>query len=195
MKLRSLAVGSFVALSLLAVTGCPTAPVDTGPSPFQGTWMGTLDCTRTQSVGGGAGGAPHAETLNITITFGEDGAPADVLILNYADGADLAATISRTGDTATVTSDAGVVATTLGVEVTSAGFSSTRIEMAISIDYSGTSNTLTQSGTGTQSLTATLAGDSLSLTLNVDYDVTQTVGSINLLTNETTDCTGTLTRQ
>ncbi|RMF81266.1 MAG: hypothetical protein D6744_07360, partial [Planctomycetota bacterium] len=161
---------------------------------FAGTWTGTLNCTRTQTAGG-SGGNPVAETLDFTITFGDDGAPTGVLILNYSDGQDAMAQISRDGDSATVTAAASVVTTTLEVEVTSASFTSSTIELRIAIDYSASGDTLTQSGTGTQTLTAILSGDAIEMTLSASYDVTQTLGTIEIETTETTDCTGTLTRQ
>jgi hypothetical protein len=175
------------------VTGCPaTGP--SGPPPIAGTWSGTLTCERTQSLGT-ATAPPETSTITFEITFDDAGVPAAILILGFLEAPNQEASIAQVGASATQTAAAGVLLVTQEVTVSSASFGDTIVQIGFQIDYSASGGALAQSGTGTQSFTATVNGEALDIAISTGYQVNQRSGVVNLDTGEQIMCSGTLQRQ
>ena len=190
--------------AMLAIAGCPSGGSggsgDDGTpvvSQLEGSWSGSLSCTRAQSV---AGGAPltSTSTKTLTIQFDGEGKPASVVVLGYSGGPDQSAALRDEGDTVTLTSTSSGFSVTQAVTVSDVTRTETKttIELDIELSATGISNpNSTQTGTGTQTIEATLVGNTVEYTASVSYDVTlasTALGGISIQTLETTDCAGTL---
>lgn len=194
----------FLCLSVLLLAstgGCPTpngggngGGGGGGSVDLVGTWEGTLDCERVQTVGT-TDSAPVASTLSFSVTFGSDGLPESILILGFSDAPDADTTAVEVNDQQTLTGTTSSVSVTNVVRVSSADYQSDSADIAYSMTYSASGGNLTQAGTGTQTVTLTLVNGSLNVQIETVYDVTQTVSGLQLTSSETTICTGNLTRQ
>jgi hypothetical protein len=189
-------IAAAVALTaVLALGGCPSGTGGDGTtvvSLLVGSWSGSLAASRVQTVGS-ATGQPVTSTKTLSIEFDSEGRPASVLVLGFSGGADQSAVLQNKGDTATLNSTNAGFAVTQVVTVTDATFTNTKTTLTLNIDFTATGGTLTQSGTGTQTIEATLSNGALDYRTNVDYDVNFTFSGGALRTLESTECTGTLT--
>ena len=187
-----------IALIALCLGGCPTDPGTTPPGPgnpadLAGTWRGDVTCTRTESLGS-VSGNPNSETVSFEITFDDNGIPTELTILGFAGAPDQVAQISAIGENASQNAANGALVVDQTATVTSTSITSTEATFGISIDYAATGGVLSQDGTGTQTITATVSGDTLTYEANADYSVQQTTGPIELDTGEEIRCSGTLSR-
>lgn len=205
--LRFSAFGLVATMLLMLGTGCPANPDSnnnngntnssnfTGPSQLEGTWSGTLSCSRSQTVTGANPGQPVSSTKSLSIQFGSDGRPVSVTVISFSGATDQTAAVSDVGDTATLNFSDGTGPITEVVSVTDATFTETSTSLTLSIEYSSTSGQLTRSGTGTQTIEATLSNGALSYSAEVDYEIDLVAGALNLPTTENTTCTGSLAKQ
>jgi len=170
---------------------------DIGDVQTDGTWTGTLSCTRTQSAGG-ATTPPVQSTINdFELVVGEDGAPTAITIPGYTDTPSAAAELARFGDTVTINVSATNRNVTLTANVTSSLITATSIDLTVEIEYlsQSTNNNLRQEGTATLTLNIDYAADELTYRAEIVYDVQLIVSGLDPInTGETTTCEGTLTR-
>lgn len=158
-----------------------------------GTWRGDLACTRTESLGS-TSGSPVTETVSFEITFNDAGVPTMVTILGFTGAPDQVAALDAVGESATQDSANGSLTVNQTATITATSFTSSRVEIGISIDYGATGGNLTQTGTATQTIIAEVSGDTLTYSSEADYSVQQSTGPIDLNTGETIRCEGTLSR-
>lgn len=189
--------------NLVLLAGCPATGTDggdgqdtTGATSLVGTWSGSIECSRTESLNGGTPGSPVRTTIALTITFGADGFPDEILIMGYSNTPDAGAAVARTGDTDTIESTAGSADVTDVVTVSKATYTATSVRLEIDIDHTGSGGNLALDGTGQQVVEITLNNDgSLDYSATTTYDVQQTAGAVSFDTASDETCTGTLTRQ
>jgi hypothetical protein len=183
-------------LVLVSIAGCP--PVDPGTPPgtvtIDGTWSGTLACTSTETLAGSPTITRSSER-SFTITFDADGVPTSLPVWGFSNAPDQTATISAVGESQTFNFTAADRDTTVIVTITEATYAGSSARVVMSLQYSATGGALTQQGTGTMTITATVSGDAMTFSATADYDVTQTAGTLSFETGNTIACTGTLTRQ
>jgi len=195
MSRASTIVLGLVVVSLVSVAGCP--PVDPGTPPatitISGTWSGTLSCTSTQTLSGSPT-ITQSSQRSFTITFNAEGVPTSLPVWGFTNAPDQSATISAVGESQTFNFTAADRDTTITVTITEATYTGSSARVVMSLQYSATGGALTQQGTGTVTITATVSGDALTFNAVADYDVTQTAGSISFESGETTECAGPLTR-
>lgn len=208
--IRFTVCGILAASALFLITGCPSNPDAngntnangndnsggfTGTSQLAGTFSGSLSCSRSQTVTGANPGQPVTSTRQLSIQFGSDGRPASVTVISFSGATDQVAAVSDVGDTVTLNFSDSTGPVTEVVTVTDATITETSTSLTLRIEYSSTSGQLTRTGTGTQTIEATLAGSALTYSAEVDYEIDLVAGAINLPTTETTTCTGSLTKQ
>lgn len=191
--------------TLAAIVGCPTFGGGNnnggdpnsgsgGPNQLTGTWKGTLSCSTIQMLGSSPSTPSTTSVPNFTITFDSSGKPASITILGFVGVTDAEAQIQDVGESQTL-HGTGTTTSTTTPQVSSALYTSTGATVVIAITYHATSGNLTQDGTGQQTLTITVSGDSMNYKNEVTYTVKQVAGTVNLDTGETKTCTGTLARQ
>lgn len=198
----SIASLALLAFALATIAGCPLADGGDGdangttPTTIAGTWSGTLSCTSTETVGDLIGN-PRPGSRDLTITFNSQYIPTGLPIWGFSRAFDQTATISSVGQSETFNFEANFPYRdiTLVATITEATYSESGATIVIELQYSATSGNLTQEGTGTMTIQATVDGDSLTFSGVAEYAVTQTAGDISLETTETIACTGTLTKQ
>ncbi len=194
-----------LSLALASIAGCPVAGGDNGTgdggggtsaSTIAGTWSGTLDCTRIERLGEQEG-TPRPGTRDVTITFSSQFVPVGLPIWGFTQAFDQTTTKSGVGESETFEFGANFPTrvVTLVVTIAEASYSESGATVVMDLQYTATSGSLTQEGTGTMTIQAAVEGDSLTFSGVAQYDVTQTAGTIVLETGETISCTGTLTRQ
>jgi hypothetical protein len=191
---------------LLLAGGCPTNPGNnsntntngssfTGPTQLEGTWTGSVACSRTQTVTGANPGNPVSSTKTISIQFGADGRPVNVAVISFSGATDQTAVLQNVGDSVTLNFSDPSGPITEVVSVTEATFTETSTRLVVNIEYSSTSGQLTRTGTGTQTIEAKLENGAVTYSAVVNYNVNLVVGTLNLATTETTNCSGTLAKQ
>jgi hypothetical protein len=195
-SLRRLAAGAALAAGL-SLGGCPSGGSGgdgtTIVSLLAGSWSGSLAASRVQTVGSSVS-PPVTSTKTLSIEFDSEGRPASVVVLGFSGGPDQAATLQNEGDTVTLNSTNANLAVTQVVTVTDATFTNTKTTLVLNIEFTATGGALTQSGTGTQTIEATLSNGALDYRTDVSYDINFIFSGGALRTLETTDCTGILTR-
>lgn len=178
-------------LPLMLLGGCPTTG-PTGPAFTSGTWSGTLSCEVAQSLSGTTT-STQTDTRTFSITFDDNGVPSSLTILGFSSSSDLEAGLAQVGDSVTLTSTSGTLAITQVVTVTQARYTSTTASITLMIDYSGSSGGLTQEGSATQTIQATVSGETLSYSAMTTYDVEFTASGLDpFSTGEVTTCEGLL---
>jgi hypothetical protein len=115
-------------------------------------------------------------------------------VLGFSGGADQSAVLQNEGDTVTLNLTNANLAVTQVVTVRTATFTNTKTTLVLDIDFSATGGSLTQTGSGVQTIEATLSNAALDYRTDVDYDVNFVFSGGALRTLETTDCSGILTR-
>lgn len=165
-----------------------------GPPAIAGQFFGVVNAEIQQSLNGSTAGQPRRSTASLGVEFDDNGRPVSVLVYGFADARDQAAEVAERGDRVTLTSS-GTVSVTLTVQVSSVEYTNRSMRMELALTYRGTSGNLSQTGTGTQTIDIDVSGDQLTYSVDVEYSVRQTAGSINFDTGETQTYTGTLNRQ
>ncbi|MBI5863596.1 MAG: hypothetical protein HZB38_03625 [Planctomycetes bacterium] len=193
--MRKMAIIASV-LAACGIGGCPSDGGSNEPviSQLEGAWQGSLACERTQTLNGGAG-TPVSSSQDLTIQFDANGKPGSVTILGFSGDEEQTAALNAVGDTATLTSSSSGLAITRMVTVTSVSYTDTRSRIVLSIEYSGVGGNLSQTGTGTQTIDATLVNGAVQYNAEVNYAIQFVASGISLDTTETTICTGTLSKQ
>lgn len=161
---------------------------------LSGTFGGTVNSEISQSLNGTTSGTPRRASAPFSIEFDSNGRPNGILVYGFADARDQTANVRAANDRATLTS-AGTVNVTLTVRVSDVQYSNRSMRMVLALTYRGTSGNLNQTGTGTQTIDVSVTGDEMSYSVDVEYMVRQTAGSISFDTGETQTYTGTLNRQ
>jgi hypothetical protein len=195
-------------LLLATVAGCPFFGVDnadgnggdgsdTTPGTIAGTWSGTLSCTTTFSYPA-LPGEPLPHTRDLTLTFSSEFLPTSLPIWGFNLAFDQRTTKSAEGELETFTFDANNPPgreVTLIATITEATYSESGARVVIDLHHSAESDELTEQGTGTMTIEAAVADDTLTFSGVAEYVVTQTTAQATLEATETIDCSGTLTRQ
>jgi len=205
--MRSIPTASLtlVALTLTTLAGCPFFGDgsgdgngdDTGPTTIAGTWSGTLARTRTFSYPSFPG-TPMPGTRELTITFDSEYVPSGLPIWGFSLAFDQTTTRSAAGESETFNFDANNPPgreVTLVVTITEATYSEFGATVVMDLQHSAESDELTEEGTGTMTIQATVDGDSLTFSGVAVYAVTQTTAQGTFEATETINCTGTLTKE
>ncbi len=190
MNTRRLAALCALVSLILLPGGCPQNGTNE-PSALSGTWTGELDCTSTQSIDGGEG-VPFETTRDVALTFDDDGRPTGLPVLGFSNAPTQTTGINEVGETETLTSQSGTLTITRVLTVRSATYTANTARVIIDIDYEATGGALTQTGTGVLTVFAEIANGALDVTLDVDYDITQSADTLSFDTTETLACDGAL---
>lgn len=198
-----------IALGLAALAGCPFLDTDsddtgddgsggdTSASTIAGTWSGTLDCTTTFSYPD-LPGEPLPYTRDLTITFSNEYLPSSLPVWGFNLAFDQRTTAYADGESQTFTFDANNPpgrSVTLVVTATAASYTESGAQVVMDLQHSAECDELTEEGTGTMTIDATVDGDTLTFSAVAEYAVTQTTDQTELEATETINCTGTLDRQ
>ncbi|MFN0134487.1 MAG: hypothetical protein ACKVS9_00040 [Phycisphaerae bacterium] len=159
-----------------------------------GQFFGIVNSEIQQSLNGSTSGQPRRGTASQAVEFDDDGRPLSVLVYGFTDTRDQQVEVSEEGDRVTLTIG-GTVNVTLTVRVEEVEYTNRSMRMVLALTHRGTSGNLVQNGTGTQTIEIDVSGDEMEYSVDVEYEVRQTAGSINFDTGETQTYTGTLNRQ
>ena len=201
----SMASLTLLALTLATIVGCPLIgggngdgdANDTTPTTIAGTWSGTLSCTRTFSYPN-IPGDPVPGTRDLTITFNSEYVPSSLPIWGFNLAFDQTTTKNANGESETFNFDANNPPgreVTLEVTLTEVAYTESSARVVMNLQHSAESEELTEQGTGTMTIQATLNGDSLTFSAVAEYAVTQTTELGSFQATEIISCTGTLTKQ
>ncbi|MBU0616589.1 MAG: hypothetical protein KKI02_02615 [Planctomycetes bacterium] len=195
-----------ISLSFVTIAGCPLTDGDNGdggdgsdttPTTIVGTWSGTLSCTTTFSYPDHPGDPlPHSRDL--TLTFDSEYLPSSLPIWGFNLAFDQRTTKNAEGESETLNFDANNPPgreITLIVTIAEATYSEFGASIVMNLQHSAESDELTEQGTGTMTIEATIAGSSLTFSGVAEYTVTQTTDQAALEATETITCTGTLTKR
>jgi len=184
-------------LSLALIAGCP-GPENGTPTPvaIAGTWSGTLTCTSIEYLGE-LTGTPRTGSRELTITFGDDGLPAALVVWGFSSATDQTISGNQTGQSETFEYTFGDVEIALVVTIAETTYTATSIRVVLDLQYSGGGDALVQEGTGSMTIEAELDGDNVSYHAVAEYEIMQTATGLDMTfeTGETIECEGTLTRQ
>lgn len=201
---RLSALGLFSVAFLTAFGGCPANTGDNGnndnnndsnsdsTASLAGAWTGQLVCQTTQAINNGAPGAPRQSSRDITISFDASGVFENVVVFGFSGGPDQEAAISRVGDRVVLNAQSGDFDITQTVTVASATYSAGSARVTLDIEYDAVNGNLHQTGTGTQTIEATRTSGGVDYQSDVSYDIDLTTGSVNINTDESQMCSGTL---
>jgi len=205
--MRSIPIASLtlLVLTLTVLVGCPFFfdgasdgnGDNTGPTTIAGTWTGTLASTRTFSYPSFPG-IPVPGTRELTITFDSEYIPSSLPIWGFSLAFDQTTTKSAVGDSETFNFDANNPPgreVTLVVTITEATYGETGATVVMDLQHSAESDELTEEGTGTMTIQATVDVDGLTFSGVAEYTVTQTTAQGSFEATETINCTGTLTTE
>lgn len=195
-----------ISLSLATIAGCPITGADNGdggdgsdttPTTIAGTWSGTLSCTTTFSYPD-LPGEPLPYTRDLTITFSSEYLPSSLPIWGFNLAFDQRTTKNAEGESETFNFDANNPPgreITLIVTIAEATYSESGASVMMNLQHAAESDELTEQGTGTMTIEATIADSSLTFSGVAEYAVTQTTDQAALEATETITCTGTLTKR
>ncbi len=199
---------ALISISLVAIAGCLPLGVDNGgdgendttPTTIDGTWSGTLDCTRTFSYPSQPG-TPLPCPRELAITFNSEYVPTSLPVWGFYFAFDQTTQKNAQGESETFSFEANSPYrdVTLTVTIIEATYNESSANVVMNLEYSATSSqlALTEQGTGTMTIEATIDGNSLNFSGIAQYNITQTNAAAELTVEatETTNCTGTLTKQ
>jgi hypothetical protein len=195
-------LATLMLLSLAGIAGCPlagdngdNADGDTTPTTLAGTWSGTLSCTTTFSYPD-VPGYPLPHTRDLTLTFDSEYLPSSLPVWGFNLAFDQRITETAEGDSQTFVFEANNPAgraVTLVVTITDATYNESGAQVVMSLQHSAESDELTEQGTGTMTIDATIDGSDLAFSGVAEYTVTQTSDLATLEASEMISCTGTLT--
>jgi hypothetical protein len=202
--MRRIAVAALTVLALTMFAGCPFLDGqdsdgngdNTPPTTIAGTWSGTLACITTDTLDELVGN-PRPGSRDLTITFDDQYLPTGLPIWGFSLAFDQTTTRSAVGESETFEFAANFPyrEVTLVVTITAATYSESGATVLMDLQHDAAGPNLTEQGTGTMTIEATIEGDSLTFSGLAEYVVTQITEQGTFEATETINCTGTLTGQ
>lgn len=190
---------SFAAVAVVllpALTGCPNPA--SGIFTLSGSWTGNSECVTSIAFNDNDPAVTTA-TRSTTVTFGNDGRPANLPLLAAAFTAAAQLDIFIPGQTKTYESTTTINGATFTsryeVTVEEASFSTDGFRVVYGFDAEIDGVTVDQTGTGSATFEGTVTDTGLDYTSEQVYELTQIVNNVIFNQDISVNCSGTLTPQ
>lgn len=139
-----------------------------------GNFAGTVECTKTEAISGGALGLAKSWNENFAFEIDAAGIPVEYTIPGYmqsAGGIQFVAQVHQVGDTVTLTETSGTYTATLQVTVALASYNANGGSVTLQLAHNGVKGSLTEVGTGICNIEFTADGDNVTYASTTDYAV------------------------